>query len=165
MNSSRNKAKPALQTALQIRRMKEDKFVHFLNPGAIRYMRSLGDAAGLETLGVHLVRLKGGDVSTEFHYHHQDEEWVYILSGRGVAEIGAKKYKIAAGDFMGFVADSEPHAMTNPHKKDLLYLVGGNRCPLDVCDYPRINKRRYSENGKNAYVDLAALIPVKRNLK
>ncbi len=79
MNSSRNKAKPALQTALQIRRMKEDKFVHFLNPGAIRYMRSLGDAAGLETLGVHLVRLKRGDVSTEYHYHHQDEEWVYIL--------------------------------------------------------------------------------------
>jgi len=127
MNSSRNKAKPALQTALQIRRMKEDKFVHFLNPGAIRYTRSLGDAAGLETLGVHLVRLKG--------------------------------------DFMGFVAGSEPHAMTNPHIKDLLYLVGGNRCPLDVCDYPRINKRRYRENGKNAYVDLAALIPVKRNLK
>lgn len=40
--------KPALLTAAAIRRMKEHKFVHFLNPGAIRYTRSLGDACGLE---------------------------------------------------------------------------------------------------------------------
>ena len=51
MNRSKKKTKPALQTALQIRRMKEDKFVHFLNPGAIRYTRSLGDAAGLRLSG------------------------------------------------------------------------------------------------------------------
>jgi uncharacterized cupin superfamily protein len=101
--------------------------------------------------------LKQGDDSTEYHFHHQDEEWVYILSGRGVAEIGGKKYKIGAGDFMGFTAPSQPHAMRNPHKADLLYLVGGNRCPLDVCDYPRIGKRRYRMNGDNAYLDLSAL--------
>ena len=159
------KGKPALLSGARIRRMKEDQFIHFLNPGAIRYTRSLGDATGLETLGVHLVRLKRGDVSTEFHFHHQDEEWVYILSGRGIAEIGNKKYKIGAGDFMGFVAGSEPHAMRNPHQQDLVYLVGGNRWPTDVCDYPRIGKRRYRMNGDNAYVDLAALTPVKRMLK
>ena len=145
--------------------MKEDKFVHFLNPGAVRYTRSLGDAAGLQTLGVHLVRLKPGDASTEYHFHHRDEEWVYILRGRGIAEIGGRKYKIGAGDFMGFVAASKSHAMTNPHNKDLVYLVGGNRSPLDVCDYPRIGKRRYRMNGENVYLDLAVLHPVKRNLK
>ena len=164
MTRARN-SKPALLGAGAIRRMKEDKFVHFLNPGAVRYTRSLGDACGLSTLGVHLVRLQQGDVSTEFHFHYQDEEWVYILSGRGVAEIGKKKYKIGAGDFMGFVAVSKPHAMRNPFKPDLVYLVGGNRWPLDVCDYPRIGKRRYRMNGDNAYVDLAALTPVKRRPK
>ena len=157
--------KPALLSAAKIRRMKESKFVHFLNPGAIRYTRSLGDACGLSTIGVHLVRLKQGDVSTEFHFHHQDEEWVYILSGRGIAEIGDRKHKIGAGDFMGFVAGSEPHAMRNPYKSDLVYLVGGNRWPLDVCDYPRIGKRRYRENGRNEYLDLVALTPARRNLK
>ena len=165
IGKAKSKAKPALHTAPAIRSMKEDKFVHFLNPGAIRYTKSLGDAAGLQTLGVHLVRLKGGDVSTEYHFHHQDEEWVYILSGRGIAEIGNKKFKIGAGDFMGFVMASAPHAMTNPHRQDLVYLVGGNRWPMDVCDYPRIGKRRYRMNGENVYLDLAALMPVKRNLK
>lgn len=159
---ARDKAKPALLPAAAIRRMREDKFVHFLNPGAVRYTRSLGDACGLETIGVHLVRLKPGDDSTEYHFHHQDEEWVYVLSGRGVAEIGGKKYKIGAGDFMGFIAGSKPHAMRNPFKTDLVYLVGGNRGPTDVCDYPRIGKRRYRMNGDNAYVDMAALKFLKR---
>ena len=160
--AAKSAAKPALLSNAKIRRMKEEKFVHFLNPGAIRYTRSLGDATGLQTLGVHRVRLKQGDDSTEYHFHHQDEEWVYILSGRGVAEIGGKKTKIGAGDFMGFVANSKPHAMRNPFKQDLVYLVGGNRWPLDVCDYPRIGKRRYRENGNNAYLDLASMTPVKR---
>lgn len=156
---------PALHTAAKISRMKEHRFVHFLNPDAIRYTRSLGDAAGLQTIGVHLVRLKRGDASTEYHFHHQDEEWVYVLSGRGIAEIGTKKTRIGAGDFMGFVAGSLPHAMRNPYRIDLVYLVGGNRWPLDVCDYPRINKRRYRMDGENVYLDIAALKPVKRNLK
>ncbi len=165
MASVKQKPQPALHTAAQIRRMKEDKFVHFLNPGAIRYTKSLGDAAGLQTLGVHLVRLKTGDDSTEYHFHHQDEEWVYILSGSGIAEIGGKKTKIGAGEFVGFTAPSLPHAMRNPHKTDLGYLVGGNRWPLEVCDYPRIKKRRYRMNGDNTYLDLAALTAVNRHKK
>ena len=52
--------------------------------------------------------------------------------------------------------------MHNPNKRDLVYLAGGNRWPLEVCDYPRIGKRRYRMNGNNAYLDLAALTPVKR---
>lgn len=165
MATKRKPALPALLNAAAIRSMKEDKFVHFLNSGAIRYTRSLGDAAGLKTIGIHLVRLKQGDDSTEYHFHHQDEEWVYILSGRGVAEIGGRKYPIGAGDFMGFTAPSAPHAMKNPYRADLVYLVGGNRWPLDVCDYPRIGKRRYRMNGENAYLDLSALTDVKRHRK
>ncbi len=165
MVSAKKKVLPALHTAAQIRRMKEDKFVHFLNPGAIRYTKSLGDAAGLQTLGVHLVRLKQGDDSTEYHSHHHDEEWVYILSGSGIAEIGGKKCQVSAGDFMGFTAPSKPHAMRNPNKKDLVYLVGGNRWPMDVCDYPRIRTRRYRMNGDNTYVNLSALTAVNRHKK
>ena len=91
------------------------------------------------------------------HYHHQDEEWVYILSGRGIAEIGDEKHEVAAGDFMGFVAGSAAHCLHNPNEEDLVYLVGGNRWPFDVCDYPRIGKRRYRINGKNVYVDADVL--------
>ncbi len=149
--------KPALLRAADIAAMPEKKFVHALNARAIRYTKSLGDAAGLQTLGVHLVRVRPGDDSTVYHYHHQDEEWVYILSGRGVAEIGDRTVDVGPGDFMGFVAGSESHLMRNPNSEDLVYLVGGNRWPVDVCDYPRIAKRRYRVDGENQYVDLDAV--------
>ena len=38
-----------------------------------------------------------------------------------------------------------------------IYLVGGNRLPFDVCDYPRIRMRRYRHHGANEYVSLDAL--------
>jgi uncharacterized cupin superfamily protein len=80
-----------------------------------------------------------------------------VLSGHGVAEIGENRLDVGEGDFMGFVAGSAPHNLFNPYVADLVYLVGGNRLPYDVCDYPRIRMRRYRTNGVNEYVSLDAL--------
>jgi uncharacterized cupin superfamily protein len=65
--------------------------VHLLNPRAIRNQRSLGDAVGLQDLGIHLVRVEPGDESTEYHTHHCDEEFVYILSGAVSPRSAARK--------------------------------------------------------------------------
>jgi uncharacterized cupin superfamily protein len=156
MGASSGKPHPLL-TAKAIAAMPEKRFVHTLNAKAVRHTRSLGDALGLTTIGIHLVRVEPGGETTEFHFHHQDEEWLYILSGRGVAEIGDERFEVAAGDFMGFVAESLPHAMRNPYGEDLVYLMGGARCPIDICDYPRLGKRRYRVNGVNEFVDLGQL--------
>lgn len=141
-----------LLRAKDIDAMPEEARVHALDPASVRHTRSLGDAVGLATIGVHRVRLKSGKTSSVYHFHHHDEEWIYILSGRGMAEIGDEKFEVGPGDFMGFVAGSLPHSLTNPNSEDLVYLVGGNRLPFDICDYPRIRKRRYRINGKNDYV-------------
>jgi len=148
---------PPLLRAAEIQAMAEEERVHPLDSKVVRHNRSLGDAAGLQTLGVHLVGLKPGNTSTVYHFHHQDEEWIYILSGRGVAEIGDEIFEVGPGDFMGFVAGSAPHLLRNPHGTDLVYLVGGNRLPFDVCDYPRIRKRRYRVNGKSEFVSWESL--------
>jgi uncharacterized cupin superfamily protein len=140
-----------------VQALPEEHRAHNLNPAFVRHTRSLGDAAGLTTIGVHLVRLEKGDTSSVLHFHHQDEEWIYILSGRGTARIGDDEYEVGPGDFMGFAAGSAPHNLYNPNAEDLVYLVGGNRWPFDVCDYPKIGKRRYRINGKNAYVDAEVL--------
>ncbi|MGW8182874.1 MAG: hypothetical protein ACWGMT_02845, partial [Burkholderiales bacterium] len=60
---------------------------------------------------------------------------------------------IGPGDFMGFVAGSVPHLLRNPREELLVYLVGGNRLPFDVCDYPRMRKRRYRIEGKSEFLD------------
>ncbi len=43
-----------------------------------------------------------------------EEEWVYILSGRGIAEIGDREYEVEPGDFMGFGLPQQPHHIRNP---------------------------------------------------
>jgi uncharacterized cupin superfamily protein len=150
-------SKHPLLRAADIQAIPENARVHALDPEAVRHTRSLGDAVGLSTLGVHLVRLTQGRRSSVLHFHHHDEEWIYVLSGHGVAEIGENRLDVGEGDFMGFVAGSAPHNLFNPYVEDLVYLVGGNRLPYDVCDYPRIRMRRYRTNGVNEYVSLDAL--------
>jgi uncharacterized cupin superfamily protein len=137
-----------LLTSAMIAKMDEIRRVHVLNKRAIRHARSLGDAVGMRDMGIHLVRIAPGDESTEYHTHYCDEEFVYILSGRGIAEIGSRKIKIGAGDFMGFTAKSLPHGMRNPYKEDLVYLMGGTRKPIDISEYPRSRKRAYKFDGK-----------------
>jgi uncharacterized cupin superfamily protein len=138
---------PLLKASV-IESMQEIRRVHRLNPRAVRNGKSLGDAVGMTDMGIHLVRIKSGDETTEFHTHYCEEEFLFILSGRGVAEIGKRKLKVGAGDFMGFTAGSLPHAMSNPHKEDLVYLMGGTRRPIDVSDYPRVGIRAYRFAGK-----------------
>ena len=149
--------KPCLIRCAEVEAIPEVRRPHPLVAALVRHTRSLGDAAGLSTIGVHLVRLEAGDTSSVQHFHHQDEEWVYILSGRGTTLIGDETFEVGAGDFMGFVAGSPAHNLHNPHDEDLVYLVGGNRLPFDVCDYPQVGKRRYRINGKNVYVDAKLL--------
>jgi hypothetical protein len=141
-----------LLTAAAIDAMAVERRRHFINKQALRLNKSLGDAVGLTELGVHLVRIKQGDHTTEYHSHYCDEEFIYVLSGRGIAEIGIRKIKVGPGDFMGFTARSLPHDMTNPYAEDLVYLLGGTRKAVDICEYPRSRKRGYKFAGRRHLV-------------
>jgi len=146
-----------LLKAEEIASMAESIHVHQFNNKARRHTRSLGDVLGLSHIGLHLVRLEPGNESTQFHFHHNDEEFLYILSGNGIAEIDKQKHEIGPGDFMGFCQHSLPHCLQNPFNEDLVYLMGGSRSDMDICDYPRINRRMYRVNGEKTYVDLQNL--------
>jgi uncharacterized cupin superfamily protein len=127
---------------------------HAVNPDSIRHSRSLGDPLGLSLVGLHLVRLKSGRYSSEFHFHHATDEFVYILEGRGKARIGDNEVDIGAGDCLGFPAHGPGHVLSNPFDADLLYLCGGNRATNDVCDYPQANQRLYQSGPERHYEPL-----------
>jgi len=117
--------------------------VHFLNPGAVRLDKSLGDATGLRNLGVHLVTVDPGYRSTELHVHHFEEECIYLLSGRGTAIIGDRIIPVQAGDFIGCPANGIAHELVNDGTEPLVFLVVGQRLEHDVTDFPRQRKRLY----------------------
>jgi uncharacterized cupin superfamily protein len=151
---------PHLLQANDIKAMPEIVKVHGLNPTAVRHTKSLSDAVGMTQMGIHLVRVEPGKETTQFHFHHQEEEFIYIISGRGIAEIGESEFLVEAGDFMGFTAPSLPHCMKNPFEVDLVYLMGGERRNFDICDYPRLKKRLFRVNGERKLVDWDNLKPV-----
>lgn len=126
---------------------------HQFNENAVRMTRSLDALLGLKRIGLHIVRLPPGRESTQFHYHDADEEFIYILSGKGIAEIGESRFDIGPGDFMGFPAPSPGHSIINPHDTDLVYLMGGEKNPADVVHYPRIRRSMIKSHGKRSWVD------------
>jgi tripartite-type tricarboxylate transporter receptor subunit TctC len=67
---------PLLKASV-IASMQEIRRVHRLNPRAVRNGKSLGDAVGMTDMGIHLVRIKSGDETTEFHTHYCEEEFLF----------------------------------------------------------------------------------------
>ncbi|HEY9879924.1 MAG TPA: cupin domain-containing protein [Leptolyngbyaceae cyanobacterium] len=153
MTSEPSPSHPLL-TAAAIAQLPEEVFVHPLNPNAVRHAKSLGDVIGFHHIGVHLVRVAPGHDSTEQHVHQLEEEFIYILSGQGIAEIGSEQFEVGPGDFLGCPAKGLAHGLSNPFEKDLVYLVGGMRLEYDICDYPKLGKRMYRAGEKRDYVDL-----------
>jgi uncharacterized cupin superfamily protein len=145
-----------------IQALPEIETQHQFNDNAIRHARTLTAATGMERIGIHIVRIESGHDSTTHHCHEADEEFIYVLSGRGRARIGDDEFEIEKGDFMGFGAPSPAHSMHNPYTEDLVYLMGGERWATDVGHYPDIKRSMIKANGRRtwaAWQDLQELPP------
>jgi len=118
------------------------RFSHPWNPHSEIYGTRLSSLVRLSRVGVSRVRVPPGKESFAYYSHYrEEEEWIYVLSGHGVAEIGDEEYEVGAGDFVGFAAPQVAHHLRNPYEEDLVYLVGGEVLDVDVADFPRLGKR------------------------
>lgn len=145
-------------TRAEIEAMKGLDKTHFLNPNARRINKSLGDLAGLTGLGFHIIEVAPGNVTTEHHMHHYEDECVYVLAGEGTAVIGESRTPIGPGDFIGYRKGGEPHSIENTGTETLRCIVVGERRAHDVGDYPRRAKRIFRNAGLPwNLVDLAAI--------
>src|SRR5581483_4436321 len=116
--------KPSLLTAADIR-ARDEGGSHPWNPKSEVRGARLGVATGLKKVGINLLRVAPGKESFIYHAHYYEEEWIYILSGRGIAEIDGEEHEVGPGDFMGFPTPGVAHLLRNPFDADLVYLMGG----------------------------------------
>lgn len=116
-------------------------FSHPWNQNSEIYATRLSDKVGLSRLGLSWVRMPPGKESFVYHSHYREEEWIYILSGQGVAEIEGEEYEVGTGDFMGFPPPRTAHNLRNSGEGDLVYLMGGEALDSDVADFPGLGKR------------------------
>ncbi|WP_435949954.1 cupin domain-containing protein [Psychrobacter sp. DM8] len=149
--------KDYILTKSDIGAIPETRHVHQFNENAIRHTVSLSDIVGLNTFGLHLVRVEPGDETTQHHYHEESDEFIYVLEGELSLRYGDESYPLSAGDFVGFPAHGAAHSMRNDSDNDAVYLMGGSRPPIDITNYPDIKRRMYKIHGEKEFVDLVDL--------
>ena len=126
----------------------EGTFSHPWNPHSEITGSHLSQLGGLQRTGVSLARLAPGKESFAYHAHHREEEWIYILSGSGVAHIDGADYALEAGDFVAFPTPSAAHLLANRGEADLVYLMGGENKAHDVADFPTLDRRMVKLDGE-----------------
>jgi uncharacterized cupin superfamily protein len=122
-------------------RGKEASFSHPWNPNSLLIGTQLSRMVGLKRTGVTIARMPAGKESFVYHSHHCEEEWIYVISGKGIAEIDGVEYEVGAGDFMAFPTPSVAHHLRNPGPEDLVYLMGGENLENEIADFPKLDKR------------------------
>src|SRR5215813_9277949 len=132
--------KPLLMRASDLL-TREETFSHPWNPNSLVRGVHLSGQVGLERTGVSIVHIAPGKESFIYHSHQFEEEWIYVLSGRGIAEIDGQEHEVGPGDFMGFATPSVAHHLKNPFDGELVYLVGGEAREFEVANFPKLGKR------------------------
>ncbi|MCC0012700.1 MAG: cupin domain-containing protein [Rhodobiaceae bacterium] len=114
------------------------EFAHVTNG---RAKRALGNAFGLDQFGVNLTDLAPGAASALKHWHTQEDELVYVLSGEVVLLIGDDEEILTAGDCIGFKAGAATgHAIINRSGETATILeVGSRRMDIDEGHYPDVD--------------------------
>ena len=135
---------------------REQSFSHPWNPKSELIGVRLGHELGLKRVGVSIARMPPGKESYVPHAHHREEEWLYILSGEGVAIIGDEAVRVRAGDFLAFPAPQEAHHLKNAGEADLVYLMGGESAKMDVVDFPTLGKRTVRLGDRVTVYDMAS---------
>ena len=113
---------------------------HPFNPNSEVHLQRLAERTGMGRVIVTLARVPPGKESFVLHAHMLHEEFVYILEGKGTAVIGEAELAVGPGDFMGFPIDGTAHTLRNTGTEDLVYLMGGERGPLEVAHFPTVGR-------------------------
>ncbi len=121
-------------------------------PCKMRVSTPLGLAAGLTQFGVNLVTMPPGVWSSQRHWHHKEDEFVYVVSGEVVLIEDEGETVLRAGDSAGFKAGVENgHHLVNRSGAEAILLVVGSRDDADHGEYSDLDMRflpgRYSGGG------------------
>ena len=105
-----------------------------------RQRKRLGNAVGLDQFGVNLTTLKPGAQSAQRHWHHAEDEFVYIVEGELVLCEDGGETVLRPGDAAGFKAGvANGHCLVNKSDIDVVFIEIGTRAPTDRFHYPDVD--------------------------
>ena len=116
-----------------------------------REKRALGDALGLQTIGINQTVLPPGKESSMRHWHTHEEEFIYVLSGELVLKTDAGEQLLTVGMCAGFpvakdVTRGDGHQLINRGSVPAVYLEVSNRDPRDQAFYSDVDLHFHGAN-------------------
>jgi len=109
------------------------------HPCMDRIRQRLGDAGGLTQFGVNLLTLLPGVWSSQRHWHVEEDEFVFVVSGEVVLVSDKGEEVLKAGDCAAFAkAVPDGHHLINKSAAPAIILEIGTRTPgdADTAHYP-----------------------------
>jgi uncharacterized cupin superfamily protein len=110
----------------------------------------LGEAGGLTQFGVNLVQLEPGAMSSLRHWHHNEDEFVYIVEGECILVQDAGETPMRPGDCAAFPAgNTDGHHFLNRTSKVAKFLVVGTKAPSETAVYSDVDMMVHMTPGLN----------------
>ena len=104
-----------------------------------RHYRRLGPVSGLGDFGVSHVTLEPGGVSSQRHWHEEEDEFVVMLEGEAVLEEEEGETLMRAGDCASFPKGvANGHRLVNRSGSPCVFIAIGKHA-LSNCHYPDID--------------------------
>ena len=129
---------------------------HPMQDDAEVYWVNLSERAGMTRAHLNVARIPPGKAAFPLHSHAMQEEFVFILSGMGVARVGEREFEVGAGDYLGFPTDGTPHDIRNTSDEDMICLMGGERSITEVATFPELGKIAVQSRGGMTFHDIKA---------
>ncbi|MES2070139.1 MAG: cupin domain-containing protein [Pseudomonadota bacterium] len=105
-----------------------------------RIRQRLGEAGGLSQFGVNLLQLPPGSWSGQRHWHSEEDEFVYLISGELVLITDQGEEPMRAGDCAAFPANRpNGHQLVNRSHSVAVCLEIGSRAAGDRVVYSDID--------------------------
>jgi uncharacterized cupin superfamily protein len=105
-----------------------------------RSRKRLARAAGLSQFGVNVCTLKPGAASSQRHWHDNEDELVYVLSGEVVLREDEGEIVLKPGDAAAWKAGvANGHTIINRSNHDAVFIEVGTRAPTERAHYSEID--------------------------
>jgi uncharacterized cupin superfamily protein len=118
-----------------------------------RVRKRLGKAAGLTQFGVNLCTLKPGAASSQRHWHENEDEFVYVLSGEVVLVEDGGETVLKSGDAAGWKAGvPDGHCLINRSSRDAVFIEVGTRAAQERAHYSDIDMQVVRDHREFRYL-------------
>ena len=96
----------------------------------------VGDLGGLTQFGVNKTILPTNSATAMRHWHEEEDEFVFIISGSAILVYKDGEHEMNAGDCATFKAgDNNGHAIVNKSNEDVVLLEVGTRSQKEIVHY------------------------------